>query len=517
MTIETKARDTSALSRPLAWLWGVATAAAAVGVGEVVAAFAAPGAAPVAAVGDAVIRLSPQPVVDWAKHVLSTADKPVLQVGILVLLAVIAAALGSVSRRHWLVALAGLGVFTAIGVAAALARANPSVLSAVPALAGGLAAGAVWWLLPRFAGLRPAAKDVDDPRLFQRRRFVLAASTVIGVAGVGGFAARTWAQGAIVSQARDKIKLPAPADPAFALPPDSELAVKGLTPWRTPNSKFYRIDTALTVPAVEPKNYRLRIFGRVERELTLTYQDLLDRPLRERDITLACVSNEVGGNLIGNARWLGVPLSELLDEVGPDPAADQLLGRSSDGFTAGSPTQLVRDGRDSMLAIGMNGAPLPLKHGFPVRMIVPGLYGYVSATKWLTELELTTFDAADAYWVPRGWSAFGPIKTQSRIDTPHGNAKAGRVAVAGVAWAQHRGIGAVEVRVDDGPWHEASLSAVASTDTWRQWVWHWDASPGDHTLTVRATDEDGDTQPQKQSPVAPNGATGWHSVKVTVK
>ncbi|WP_370518277.1 molybdopterin-dependent oxidoreductase [Micromonospora sp. AMSO31t] len=234
--------------------------------------------------------------------------------------------------------------------------------------------------------------------------------------------------------------------------------------------------------------------------------------------SLACVSNEVGGDLIGNARWLGVPIKELLDEAQPEEGADQVVGRSVDGWTCGTPTAVLRDGRDALLAVGMNGEPLPVEHGFPVRMVVPGLYGYVSACKWVTELELTSFADFDAYWVPRGWSAQGPIRTQSRIDTPRRRnpLTAGPVTVAGVAWAQHRGIRRVEVRVDGGPWREATLAPTVSVDTWVQWSWRWDATPGDHTLQVRATDSAGQTQPEQRRPVAPDGATGWHTVPVTV-
>jgi DMSO/TMAO reductase YedYZ molybdopterin-dependent catalytic subunit len=250
--------------------------------------------------------------------------------------------------------------------------------------------------------------------------------------------------------------------------------------------------------------------------MTLTFDQLVARPMIERYVTLACVSNEVGGDLIGNARWLGVPLKDLLDEVEPEDGADQVVSRSVDGFTAGSPTAALRDGRDAMLAVAMNGEPLPVKHGFPVRMVVPGLYGYVSATKWLAELELTSFDDFDAYWVPRGWAQQAPIKTSSRIDTPHGNSKAGSVVVAGVAWAQHRGVSKVEVRVDNGDWNTATLAAVPSIDTWRQWTWTWQASPGRHRLTVRATDNAGDVQTADEQPPAPDGSTGWHTIEISI-
>jgi len=279
------------------------------------------------------------------------------------------------------------------------------------------------------------------------------------------------------------------------------------------------VTTTLVAPQLSSEDWRLRIHGRVEKELTLTWEELLKRPMIERYITLACVSNDVGGQLIGNAKWQGVRVSDLLDEARPQAGADQVVSRSIDGFTAGTPTAVLRDGRDAMLAIAMNGEPLPIKHGFPVRMVVPGLYGYVSATKWITELELTSFADFDAYWIKRGWSAQGPIKTQSRIDTPRpgANPTAGKIIIGGVAWAQHRGISKVEIRVDKGPWQAATLLPVPSIDTWRQWTFEWQATSGEHTLTVRATDIAGATQTDDGAPPDPDGDTGWHSVDVDIR
>ncbi|MFG3557538.1 molybdopterin-dependent oxidoreductase [Micromonospora sp. NPDC047557] len=355
-----------------------------------------------------------------------------------------------------------------------------------------------------------------DPE--SRRRFLTGTGVLLGTAAVAGLGGRWLAGRRGVSAARDAIRLPAPVAPAPAVPAGADLSLAQLAPYVTPNLGFYRIDTALVVPQVDPDTWRLRIHGRVGTERTYSYADLLARPLVERYVTLACVSNEVGGDLIGNARWLGVPLRELLDEVQPEEDADQVVGRSVDGWTCGTPTAALRDGRDALLAIGMNGEPLPVEHGFPVRMVVPGLYGYVSACKWVTELELTRFADFDAYWVPRGWSAQGPIKTQSRIDAPRRRNRltAGPVTVAGVAWAQHRGISRVEVRVDDGPWQEAQLASTVSVDTWVQWSWRWDATPGEHRLQVRATDATGETQTERTQSVAPDGATGWHTVPVNV-
>jgi DMSO/TMAO reductase YedYZ molybdopterin-dependent catalytic subunit len=286
----------------------------------------------------------------------------------------------------------------------------------------------------------------------------------------------------------------------------------------TPNTDFYRIDTALTVPRVSIDSWDLRVTGMVGRKLRLSYADLVSRDVVEADITLTCVSNEVGGKLIGNARWLGVRLDDLLDEAEVDPAADQIVGRSVDGYTCGFPVAAL-DGRNALIAIGMNGEPLPLEHGYPARLIVPGLYGYVSATKWLTEIELTTFDEFDQYWVRRGWVDDAPIKVQSRIDTPKGLSKvaAGTVAIGGVAWAQTRGIEGVDVQIDDGAWTPARLAAEQSTDTWRQWSLAWDATPGRHTIRVRATEAGGAIQTDRRSEPFPSGATGQHQIVVIVE
>jgi DMSO/TMAO reductase YedYZ molybdopterin-dependent catalytic subunit len=315
------------------------------------------------------------------------------------------------------------------------------------------------------------------------------------------------------------VRLPAPVGSPAAAPAGAELSVPGLARYVTDNRDFYRIDTALVLPQVDPNTWRLRIGGRVRHPMEVSFAQLLARPMVERYVTLCCVSNEVGGSLVGNARWLGVPVKDLLDEAGPEAGADQVVSRSADGWTCGTPTEVLRDGRDALLAIGMNGEPLPVAHGFPVRMVVPGLYGYVSACKWIVSMELTTFDAYDAYWVDRGWARKGPIKTQSRIDVPRRGAEVapGPVTVAGVAWAQHRGISRVEVSVDQGEWREARLAETASVDTWRQWSWVWEATPGKHSLRVRATDREGGTQPGELKSIFPDGATGWHTIQVTVR
>jgi DMSO/TMAO reductase YedYZ molybdopterin-dependent catalytic subunit len=338
------------------------------------------------------------------------------------------------------------------------------------------------------------------------------------LAGIGSTFAGAGTRRAVASRAAVRIPTPSAAPPMPTPAVATDLKIAGLTPYRTPNDDFYRIDTALIVPKIEAEDWRLRIHGMVDREIELTLDEILARPLVERDITLACVSNEIGDNLIGNATWTGVLIKPLLEEAGIREGADQLLSRSSDGFTAGTPLAVLMDGRDAMLAVTMNGEPLPLKHGFPVRMVVPGLYGYVSATKWLVDMKVTTFDADEGYWIPRGWARRAPIKTMSRIDTPgHGRRLTeGTVPIAGVAWAQHKGVERVEVRVDDGPWVPAQLAGEHSIDTWRQWVYRWDATRGSHTIAVRATDKTGYTQTSRERPPIPDGATGWHTVDVTV-
>jgi DMSO/TMAO reductase YedYZ molybdopterin-dependent catalytic subunit len=322
-----------------------------------------------------------------------------------------------------------------------------------------------------------------------------------------------------VTQARESLKLPAPARAAQPVPAGVQSKAPGVTPWLTPNKDFYRIDTALSVPEINARDWELRVHGLVEREVRLTFQDLLDAELIESHVSLTCVSNPVGGNLAGNAKWLGLPIREVLRMAGPKDGADMVLSTSIDGFSASTPLEVLQDDRDAMLAIGMNGEALPLEHGYPVRMVVPGLYGFVSATKWVVELEVTRFADSKAYWTQRGWSEHGPIKTMARIEVPKSFAQvpAGRVAIGGTAWAQTRGITKVEVQVDDGPWTEATLSDEASLITWRQWSFDWEATPGPHYLKARATDGTGEVQTGKRADPVPDGASGWQSVMVTVQ
>jgi DMSO/TMAO reductase YedYZ molybdopterin-dependent catalytic subunit len=351
-----------------------------------------------------------------------------------------------------------------------------------------------------------------------RRSFLTAALVTAGVAATAGLTGRLLAERSSVAGARNALRIPKPSATMPGLPPGVNLDIPGLASFITSNNDFYRVDTALVLPQVDPSSWQLRIHGMVSREITITFDQLLRRPLVEDYVTLCCVSNPVGGPYIGNALWLGTSLASLLREAGIKAGADQLLCTSVDGFTSGTPVQTVMDGRDALLAVAMNGQPLPVAHGFPVRMVVPGLYGYVSATKWVTDINVTTFAGNYAFWAQRGWSQQAPIKTESRIDVPNGASqiRPGRTAVAGVAWAQHKGIEAVEVRVDQGPWNQARLATVPGIDTWRQWVWEWDAPSGNHVIVARATDKTGYTQTAVPEQPEPNGATGYPSVAVAV-
>jgi DMSO/TMAO reductase YedYZ molybdopterin-dependent catalytic subunit len=484
-------------------------------VAELLAGLVGAQASPVVAVGGAAVDATPEWLKELAIRTFGEHDKLVLLAGVAAVLAGLAVAVGLVAARRPRLGLAGVALLGAAGAAAALARPAASPLAALPSLVGTLAGAAALTALVRASHATPAPPTgvgVD------RRRFLVTGLAVAGGAVVAGVGGRVLGGRSDVSASRAAVKIPAPASGAGAPAAGAVLDLPGLSSFYTPNRDFYRVDTALVVPRITAEDWRLRVHGRVDRELELDFGQLLARPLIERDITLSCVSNEVGGRYVGTARWVGVPLAGLLREAGVRPGADQLVSRSADGFTIGTPTATVLDGRDAMLAVAMNGEPLPPAHGFPVRMLVPGLYGYVSATKWLVDLELTGFDEFDPYWVRRGWARQAPVKTMSRIDTPRPLARvaAGQVAVAGVAWAQHRGIRRVEVRVDGGPWRPARLAAEHSADTWRQWVWSLEATPGRHTLEVRATDGTGATQPEDRAPPFPDGATGWHSVVVTV-
>jgi DMSO/TMAO reductase YedYZ molybdopterin-dependent catalytic subunit len=497
-------------------LAGLITAAVALGVGQLVAGITGPQGSPVVAVGGAVIDQAPPAVKDFAISAFGAHDKTVLVAGILVLLAGFSAVIGAAAVRRFGYGLAGLALFAAAGLAAALTRPAAGPADAVPVLAAAAAGAITMRLLVRAA--RPAPAIPPSPLHPGRRQFLGTSSAALVAAGASAVAGRLLAERATVAQARSVLRFPRPARPAPPLAPGTDLRIPGLSRFITPNSSFYRVDTALVLPEVPPQSWRLRIHGMVEREITLTFADLLRLPLIEDYITLTCVSNPVGGPYVGNAKWLGASVAALLRRARIRAGADQLLCTSVDGFTSGVPVRAVMDGRDALLAVAMNGTALPVAHGFPARMVVPGLYGYVSACKWITDINVTTFAAQRAYWAQRGWSQQAPIKTESRIDVPNGATalRPGRVPVAGVAWAQHKGIVAVEVRVDGGPWHQARLGAVPDIDTWRQWVWEWEATRGTHVIEARATDATGYTQTARQEPPEPNGATGYPAITVTV-
>ncbi|MGW4640015.1 molybdopterin-dependent oxidoreductase [Sphaerisporangium sp. NPDC004334] len=410
----------------------------------------------------------------------------------------------------------GAGVSATGPSAAGVSATGSSAAGAVVAGTPGEPEGAEERPAGRPAVMRATAEEPE----FDRRALLGGVAAGVVVAGAGGLIGRALGGRLDVSTERAKLALPRAATPAKPLPSGVDFRLDGLSPFTTPNRDFYRVDTALVVPQVDPKTWTLKIHGMVDRPVEITFADLLKRPLMEADVTLTCVSNDVGDNYVGNARWLGARLADVLRDAGIRSGADMLLSTSSDGWTCGTPVDIVMDGRDALLAVAMNGEALPVSHGFPVRQVVPGLYGYVSATKWVTDIKVTRFDQDEAYWTPRGWAPKGPIKTESRIDLPRGGSTipAGRTAIAGVAWAQHRGVDAVEVRVDKGTWRQARLAAVPGPDTWRQWVVDdWDATPGKHTIEVRATDATGQTQTADYSPPAPDGATGWHSILVVVK
>jgi DMSO/TMAO reductase YedYZ molybdopterin-dependent catalytic subunit len=530
---------------------GVLTAAVAMGVSQLAAGLTVAQGSPVLAVGQAAIDLTPLPVKDFAISTFGSHDKDALVLGILVILAAFAAVIGILAVRRLALGLAGLAVFACIGLAAALTRPTATAEYVIPTLVGAAAGAFALTRLVRAArGLdarrsRPAgplAGELEAPDLPAaapastftflpnpdnrgpsgwpaRRRFLTTSGVAAVTAAAGALVGRELITRHNVSAARAALRFPRPAVAAPPLPPGVNLNITGLSSFITPNASFYRVDTAILLPEVDPATWQLRIHGMVQREVTLTFDQLLRRPLIESYITLTCVSDPVGGPYVGNAKWLGASLADLIRQARPLAGADQLLCTSVDGFTSGTPLQVVLDGRDALLTVAMNGQALPVAHGFPARMVVPGLYGYVSACKWVTDIEVTTFASAYAYWATRGWSQQAPIKTESRIDVPANNSSVapGRIAVAGVAWAQHKGIVAVEVRVDSGPWQQARLAAVPGIDTWRQWVWEWDATPGTHVIQVRATDATGYTQTAAAAQPPPNGASGYPSATVVVR
>ena len=569
------ADDQARHSRTLAGaVSGVLAAAVAMGAAQFASGLGVPQSSPVIAVGQAAIDLTPPQVKDFAISTFGADDKTVLLGGILAILALYAALVGMLAVRRLAFGMWGLAVFAAIGLAAALTRPTATAGYVVPTLVGAAAGAVALTLLARAAArlgspldalfpfdLHPELTDPAQPadsarpvmpeqppdlacvtgptfragpaysftppthpddqvpsRWPARRGFLISSGAAAAIAAFGTVAGRNLSDEHNIAAARAAIRFPPPAVPAPPLPTGSNLNIPGLSSFITPDDSFYRVDTALLTPQVDPATWQLRIHGMVQREVTINFADLLRRPLIEAYVTLTCVSNPVGGPYVGNAQWLGASLAALIRQARPLAGADQLLCTSVDGYTSGTPLQVVLDGRNALLAVAMNGTALPVVHGFPVRMVVPGLYGYVSATKWVTDIEVTTFASAFGYWAQRGWSQQAPIKTESRIDVPVASASlaSGRTPVAGVAWAQHKGIAAVEVRVNGGPWHEARLAAVPGIDTWRQWVWEWPATPGNYLIEARATDQTGYTQTATQAQPPPNGASGYPSAEVTV-
>lgn len=492
-------------------------------------------ASPVVPVGQEIIDIVPPAVKTWAIDWFGTADKAVLILGTIISLGVIGTLVGILAvTGNRSAAYAVTVAVGAIGVFAVWMRPAPDLGKMMPPIVGTIASLAViWWLAPREVPVgvsrSPALADGG-----QRRNFVQGAMSIGIGAIVVGWVGRVMKSRFEVGDERAALQLPEPVNtvaPTVSAADESATAatadtmdfrIEDTTPFVVPNENFYRIDTALSVPQVPKDSWSLRVHGMVDRELEIGFADLLEREMIERYITLSCVSNEVGGDLVGNAKWQGVLMRDLLDEAGIQDGATQVVSRSIDGWSCGSPTSAIMDGRDAMLAIAMNGEPLPAEHGYPVRLVVPGLYGYVSATKWVTEIEMTRWEDFDAYWVPRGWSKKGPVKTMARIDRPRSRrdyepGADGVIDIAGLAWAVHRGISRVEVSIDDGEWLECELAGVPSDDTWRQWRYRWTgAAPGGHSVRARAYDGDGEPQPEQPKSVAPDGAQGYHRVEFDV-
>ncbi len=571
--------ETARLSRSTATLVGLLSGAVALGVGHLVAGLIGISASPYLAVGNTAIDYTPSALKDFAVRTFGTYDKVVLLGGMAVAILGFVAIAGALSRRRAAPGMVLIGALGVIGVLAILQRPDVGQLGPL-AGAAALVVGVLTfsWLHAKAltttaeattveaapagaattgATAETATADASNPeddrpeprtRAVEtadtryrndghagegghgsakaigggtgRRGFLKVAVATAGVAGVAGVAGQVLGKRVDVQASRRAVGEIRPSVAAPPIPAGADFARDGTPSFITSNADFYRVDTALVVPRVRAENWSLRVHGMVDRELELSFDDLRNRRLVEKTITMTCVSNEVGGPYVSTANFVGVPLREVLREAGVRSGADQLVSKSVDGWTAGSPTEVVmEDSRDALLAIAMNGEPLPAEHGFPVRIVVPGLYGYVSATKWLADIELTTFDAFDAYWKRRGWGERGPIKTMSRIDRPTGfqKVRGGKVVVAGVAWAQTTGVDAVEVRVDGGPWTPATLSAEVNLDTWRMWRTELDLAPGGHTAECRATDRSGYTQTQERAEPIPDGATGWHSAFFTVQ
>jgi DMSO/TMAO reductase YedYZ molybdopterin-dependent catalytic subunit len=519
---------------------GLLAAGAALATGELFSGFSRRIPSLLVAIFDVLVDYSPNGVVSWSRETFGTNQKTVTVTGITVLTLVLGAVFGAAARKNIRLGVAGFGVFGIAGAWAVarspLASVPLALLSAAATIAVGIG---VLVLLLRTLPFVPSAAALPQrlTSTSERRRFLGVAAVAAFWGAFGTGMGRILRQNQSVEADRERVatalaerlptETPAPTvgtDAGSLTTPvgDPERlddTVEGISTLVTENSEFYRIDTALRVPQVPVDDWTLTIKGMVDQEIVLNFDDLVEMTELDEHVTLSCVSNEVGGHLIGNARWTGVALSSLLDLAGVKSGATQIVGRSVDDWTAGFPTEVAYDGRPAMVAITMNGEPLPTAHGFPARLVVPGLYGYVSATKWLKEIELTTWEDFNGYWIPRGWSKSGPIKTQSRIDVPKSGAKIapGPTPIAGVAWAGKRSVDAVEVRVGEGDWMQATLSEELSESSWRQWLVEWDAKPGLHNVEVRATDGDGQVQTVDRAQPSPSGATGHHSIQVFVE
>lgn len=488
----------------------------ALAVGELVGGVVTRAGSPLFAVGQALVDHAPEDLRELAIDAFGTADKPALVWGTAAVTILLGGLLGLIGRRWPPAPYLGFAVLAGVGSWATSEQTTAGARSVVPSVGGALCGAAVVWWLGRVRSGEGAAADPTGPLSGSRRGFLIAAGATVVLGAAAVAVGRGLASRASAAASRAAVVLRSVRSPLPPPSPGTSLPVDGITPFTTPNADFYRIDTNLVVPQVAAEGYRLEIKGMVDEVRAYSYDDLAERAVNEYDITLTCVSNEVGGRLAGNARWQGFPLRDLLAEAGVQDGATQIVGRAVDGWTCGYPIEAAYD-RDAIVALGMNGEPLPLEHGFPVRLVTPGIYGFLSACKWLTQIELTTYDF-DPYWVQRGWGERAPIQTFSRIDVPRGLARvpAGTTAVGGVAWAQTRGIAGVEVQVDDGPWQAATLADELNLDTWRQWMFMWEATPGNHRLQVRATDGSGTTQVDRRDPPIPTGATGWHSIQVFV-
>ena len=511
-------------------LAGLLATAAGVGVATGIAAVLKGVPSPIVSVGNQAIDQAPPFLKEFAVKNFGTNDKPILIGGVVATLAVIVIVAGIIGRTKprfafGVIALVGL---VAVGAAAIdrTATANRAVTMIPALLALVITLAAMYCFLDslslnsrRSAPLSNSERNGDElPPGFNRRRFLQAALGTGALIVVGGAVGKLFGNAAAAAS-RAGIKIRRPADAVAAIPSGTEVDLKGIKPYITPNRDFYRVDTALTIPDVPAEGWSLRVHGMVDKELNLSFRDLMDMALVERRITLTCVSNEVGGPYVGNATWIGVPIKDILELAGVKGGADAIKTTSADDWTCGTPLQAVTDERNAIIAIGMNGEPLPLAHGFPARMLVPGLYGYVSATKWLIDLEVTKFSDFKAYWTTRDYDAEAPIKMSSRIDVPRSFASVSKnsVRIGGSAWAQATGVKRVEIKIDEGAWTDADLGTEDTIETWRQWSYTWDqATTGRHTATVRATDANGKTQTSERARIRPNGTTGWHSVQFTV-